>query len=158
MSYRNRYGKFRDDTAKKGSFYRKPLVTVDLNTSDTFELQQLRGIGPAFARWIVAYRQRLGGFHDPRQLLEVYGIDAEKYAMIEANLKVTRDSIHPMNLNTVTFKEMLRHPYFPFAVTKNIMIYRKKNRSFKTLDELKNVEGISDSLFRRMIIYLRVGP
>jgi DNA uptake protein ComE-like DNA-binding protein len=78
--------------------------------------------------------------------------------MIEKNLLVNRDSIHPIDLNTVTFKELLRHPYFPFPVTKNIMIYRQKNKVFRSLDELKNIQGVNDSLFRRMIVYLRLGP
>ena len=136
----------------------KPLLIVDLNTADTFELQQLRGIGPAFARRIVNYRDRLRGFSESRQLLEVFGMDTARYASIEANLKVTRDSIHPMDINTVTFKELLRHPYFPFAITKNIMVYRQKCKAFKSLDELKNIQGVNDSLLSRMIIYLRVGP
>lgn len=136
----------------------KPLVMIELNSADTFDLQQLRGIGPGYARRIVNYRERLRGFNDKRQVLEVFGMDTARYMMIEKNLTVNTDSIHPFYLNTVTFKELLRHPYFPFATTKSIMIYRQKNKNFKTLGELKNIQGINDSLFRRMIIYLRLGP
>ena len=85
-------------------------------------------------------------------------MDTGRYRLIERNLAVNRDSIRPFDVNAVTFKELLRHPYFPFPVTKNIMIYRQKNKTFRSLDELRRVDGITDSLFSRMIIYLRLGP
>jgi competence protein ComEA len=106
----------------------------------------------------VNYRERLRGFHDKQQVLEVFGMDTARYQLIEHSLKVNPDSIHPFDLNTVTFKELLHHPYFPFAITKNVMIYRQKNKVFRSLDELKHIGGINDSIFRRMIIYLRLGP
>jgi DNA uptake protein ComE-like DNA-binding protein len=143
---------------KPGSLTPRPIVIVELNSADTFDLQQLRGIGPAFARRIVNYRERLRGFNDKRQLLEVFGMDSARFNSIELNLDVNSDSVHPIDLNLVTFKELLRHPYFPFPVTKNIMIYRQKNKNFKSLDELKKIEGVNDSLFRRMVVYLRLGP
>ena len=156
--YRNRFGSWSRDSAGNKSMASKPVVMVELNSADTFDLQQLRGIGPGFARRIVNYRDRLRGYYDKKQVLEVFGMDTSRYRMIEKNLLVNRDSIHPIDLNTVTFKELLRHPYFPFPVTKNIMIYRQKNKNFKSIDELKKIEGVNDSIFRRMIIYLRIGP
>ncbi|MFZ4523022.1 MAG: ComEA family DNA-binding protein [Bacteroidales bacterium] len=136
----------------------KPIVLVELNSADTFELQQLRGIGPGFARRIVNYRERLRGYCDKRQVLEIFGMDTARYRMIEENLRVNSDSIHPYDINTATFKEMLHHPYFPFAITKNIMLYRQKNKTFKSLQELRKIEGINDSIFGRMVVYLRLGP
>lgn len=158
LHYRNRFAGSSNDSVKPGSLTPRPIVIVELNSADTFDLQQLRGIGPAFARRIVNYRERLRGFNDKRQLLEVFGMDSARFNSIEANLDVNSDSVHPIDLNLVTFKELLRHPYFPFPVTKNIMIYRQKNKNFKSLDELKKIEGVNDSLFRRMVVYLRLGP
>ncbi|MEI6683023.1 MAG: helix-hairpin-helix domain-containing protein [Bacteroidota bacterium] len=157
-NYRKSFVGFHHDSATQPAKYQKPLLLVDLNVADTFALQQLRGIGPAFARRIVAYRGRLRGFYDRRQLMEVFGMDSARYLSIEENLQVTKDSVHPIDLNAVTFKELLRHPYFPFAITKNIMIYRQKNKLFRSLEELRRVEGVNDSIFRRMVIYLRLGP
>jgi DNA uptake protein ComE-like DNA-binding protein len=136
----------------------RPLLMIDLNTADTLDLQQLRGIGPGFARRIVAYRERLRGYSDKRQVLEVFGMDSARYHAIAGYLTTTRDSVHPMNLNTVTIKELMRHPYFPFALAKNIVVYRQKIKAFQSLDELNKVPGISDSLFHRMVVYLRLGP
>ena len=45
---------------------------VEINTADTNQLIELPGIGPAFARGIVKYRDRLGGFRSLDQLNEVW--------------------------------------------------------------------------------------
>jgi DNA uptake protein ComE-like DNA-binding protein len=152
------YGTWPTDSATGRRFPAKPQVTVELNSADTLDLQQLRGIGPGFARRIVQYREKLRGYYDKTQVLEVFGMDTARYGLIAGNLTTERDSIRPFDLNTVTIKELLRHPYFPFPVTKGIMVYRQKNKTFTSLDELRKVPGVTDSLFRRMVLYLRLGP
>lgn len=147
----------RQDTFNRPSYPPKPKILVELNSADTFDLQQLRGIGPAFARRIVIYRERLRGFSHKNQLLEIFGMDSLRFKYIEENVLVNADSVKPIDLNSITFKELLRHPYFPFPITKNIMIYRQKNKTFKTLEEVRNIEGVTDSLYRRMVVYLRIG-
>jgi len=154
----NGYQKYRYSGDSAPRFTPKPVLVIDLNRADTFDLQQLRGIGPGFARRIVNYRERLGGYHEPVQVLEVFGMDTSRYAMIKNNLTVKGDSVRRMDINTVTFKELLHHPYFPFPITKTIMLYRQKNKVFRTLEELKNIQGVNDSLFRKMVVYLRIGP
>ena len=53
---------------------RKPthLAAFDLNAADTTQLMQIRGIGRGYARRVVEYRQRLGGFRQEDQLAEIY--------------------------------------------------------------------------------------
>ena len=158
LHYSSRFSVVPGDSQRSKTRLSVPPVILELNSADTLDLQQLRGIGPGFARRIVNYRERLRGFSDKQQVLEVFGMDTARYRSIAGNLKVNPDSIQPFDLNTVTFKELLRHPYFPFATTKNIMIYRQKHKVFRTLDELKSIQGVSDSVFRKMVIYLRLGP
>lgn len=158
MNSRNKYGGVKYDSFSFIKTPPKPVLMIELNSADTFDLQQLRGIGPGFAKRIVYYRERLRGFHDIQQVLEVFGMDTARFRLIEKNLHADPDSIHPFDLNSVAFKELMHHPYFPFATTKKIMIYRQKKKGFKTLEELKEIDGINDSIFRRMIVYLRIGP
>ena len=144
------------DTFSHPSFTVRETFVIDLNTADTFDIQRLRGIGSSFARRIVNYRSRLGGFIDKRQLLEVFGMDHERYEKLEANITVTTDSVRQIDINNVTFKELLKHPYFPFEITKAIMLHRQKNKKFKTLDDLHLVPGISDSVFKKIVVYLEI--
>lgn len=130
-------------------------MIIDLNTADTFDLQRLRGIGPSFACRIVKYRDRLGGYSEKSQLLEVFGMDAGRYGMVRDHVKANPGSIRKINLNSITFKELLRHPYFPFEVTKSIMLYRKEHKRFCEIEELLKVENMNDSLFRKIRPYVR---
>ena len=139
------------DTSRK---FQKETIIIELNSADTFELQRLHGIGSSFARRIVKYRERLGGFLNKSQVREVWGMDTARYNKISENLIVNPDSVHKINLNTVTFKELLFHPYFPFEITKAIMIYRKDHKKFIKLDEIKSIPGIRDSTYKKIINYL----
>jgi DNA uptake protein ComE-like DNA-binding protein len=145
------------DSIKLPKSYPKEIFTIELNSTDTFELQRLRGIGSSFARRIVKYRDRLGGFISKSQLLEVWGMDSSRYNAIAEHLYADPDSIHKIDLNTVSFKELLSHPYFPFEVTKAIMLYRKEHKKFMQPEELMNIKVIPDSAYRKMKDYIRVG-
>jgi competence ComEA-like helix-hairpin-helix protein len=144
------------DSIKQNDSPEKEIFVIELNSADTFDLQRLRGIGPSFAKRIVKYRERLGGFREKSQLLEVFGIDTQKYNEIKDHLMVNQDSIRKINLNTVTFKELLSHPYFPFEITKSIMIYKKEHKNFKNIEELLLIKNINDSIYRKIKPYLRI--
>lgn len=160
-----RAGKFRaewpsahkmNDTAKGSGYPLKPVFRVDINKADTLEFQRLKGIGPSYARRIVTYRNKLGGFINCRQLLEVWGVDSSLYNLIREQLIISLDSLHRLDINTVTFKELLKHPYFPYELTRSVILYRQKNKIFRSVDELNSVEGVNDSVFRRIRPYVRV--
>ena len=134
----------------------KDALIIELNSADTFDLQRLRGIGSSFAGRIVKYRERLGGYFEKSQLMEVFGMDAERYNLIKEHVTVNPDSVRKINLNSITFKELLKHPYFPFEVTKSIMIYRKEHKKFTVTDELLRIKSINDSLLRKIRPYVRM--
>ena len=147
-------GKFPDSGFAK--YPSKPLITVDINKADTLELQRLKGIGPSYARRIVQYRNKLGEFLDVRQVLEVWGMDSVHYNLIRQNIKITTDTVRKIDLNTVTFKELLKHPYFPYELTRSLVLYRQKNKIIRTVEELKKVEGVNDSVFGKIRPYVKI--
>jgi DNA uptake protein ComE-like DNA-binding protein len=147
---------FAGDTAHKEGKARMPSFTIELNGADTLDLQRLRGIGPGFARRIVSYRNKLGGYLEKSQLLEVYGMDAERYAMIREYVFVNSDSVRKIDLNNVPFKSLIGHPYFPYELTREIILYRKKAKRFGSAEELKNIKGVNDSVYRKISPYIVV--
>ncbi|HTX88903.1 MAG TPA: helix-hairpin-helix domain-containing protein [Bacteroidales bacterium] len=146
------------DTAHSFPGYKKEVVWIELNAADTFDLQRLHGIGPSYARRIVGYRKRLGGFTDKSQLLEIPGMDPALYRKIASCLTVNPDSVHPMDLNRATFKELMSHPYFSYGMAKAIMLYRKEHKTFREVSEILSISGINDSVYRKLLPYIRVQP
>jgi DNA uptake protein ComE-like DNA-binding protein len=84
---------------------------VDLNRCDTTLLKQVPGIGSSFAKRIVGYRDLLGGYHKVEQLMEVYGLDEDKYHSLKEWFVIGNDPIATINVNNADFKSILRHPY-----------------------------------------------
>ena len=68
----------------------KPNSThrLDINRADANALQALPGIGPALARRIVAYRAAHGPFRESGDLLRVPGIGAQRYAGLQARIRI----------------------------------------------------------------------
>lgn len=53
--------------------------TININTADSSELQRLVRCGPAMAERIIAYRQQIGRFSAPEQLMDVQGVGEKTF-------------------------------------------------------------------------------
>lgn len=62
--------------------------TINLNTADVTELQNLPGVGPKKAELIIQYRQEKGSFSKIEDLTEVQGIGEKTFAKIKSQLTV----------------------------------------------------------------------
>ena len=131
-------------------------LLVDINSADTLDLQQLKGIGPSFSRRIVKYRDLLGGYYDKKQLLEVYGMDQSRFEGIKDNIKINESLIVKININQASIKEMIKHPYIEFYIAKSIITYRKEIGSYKNLEEIKNARLIYEELYQKLVPYLTI--
>jgi competence ComEA-like helix-hairpin-helix protein len=127
---------------------------IEINTADSARLTMIRGIGPAFARRIIHYRERVGGFCSKEQLKEVYGIDEEKYNQIKQGVAVDRKHIIKVNINTATFNELRRFPYLSFKQMDAIIAYRDEHGNYNALTDLKNIAILNDGILRKIGPYL----
>lgn len=142
-------------TDTKQAIRSDPFI-LELNSADTFDLQRLRGIGPAFARRITQYRARLGGFLHKEQLLEVWGMDQSRYNGVKQYVTVDAEKITKINLNQATFKQMMAHPYMPFELAKEIAVLRTKRKGTLSLGEIMALAAM-DTLSRvRLVPYITV--
>jgi len=132
-----------------------PAAKFDLNTADTAVLNRVYGIGPALANRIVAYRDRLGGFVQPEQLFEVWGLDS---AVVERTLAISE--IAPtfvprtININTITENELANHPYMRRKSARLIVAYRFQHGNFAAIGDLEKINLIDSKTFNRIKPYL----
>ena len=61
---------------------------IDLNTAQQWQLQTLPGIGEELSERIIAYREKIGGFTEKTQIMEVEGIGEKIYLRIEQFITV----------------------------------------------------------------------
>ena len=98
---------------------------VELNSADTTRLKMLRGIGSGYAKMIVAYREKLGGFYKAEQLLEVYKFPDETYQKIKHQLSVDTTLIRKIKINQATVKQLKSHPYISYYQALSIVENRE---------------------------------
>ena len=124
---------------------------LDLNAADSAELLRVPGVGPYFARRIVRYRERLGGFVSPEQLREIPNLPDS----VQTWFRVTAEKAQsPLRLNTATFRELLRHPYLNYEQVKAIVNYRERQGALQTLQELSLSEAFTPVDLERLTPYV----
>lgn len=117
-------------------------VAIDINTADTTLLKQLPGIGGAFAKWIVDYREKLGGYCETQQLLEVYRMDSTRYEGIKDYVKIDSTfTPNKLRINSDAFKVLLKHPYLEYDDVKKIVNYREQKGMISSWEQLSKVVG-----------------
>lgn len=101
------------------------IPKLELNTADSAALVSLRGIGPYYARKILAYRQRLGGFYDKAQLLEIEGFDQERYAGLADEVTVDPARIRRLDIWHASDSLLAGHPYLGARGARSLVRYRQ---------------------------------
>jgi len=133
-------------------------VLLELNGADSVQLLAVRGIGPVFASRIIRFKNRLGGFYDKKQLLEVYGFDSLKYNQIKDLIQINNGLIRTIDLNTFTFDEVKKHPYLTYKQMNAILQYRTQHGPYKSMDELKNITILNEEIIRKIAPYFEIRP
>ncbi len=129
-------------------------IIVEINKADIESLKTISGIGDVFSTRIINYRNILGGYLNKNQLMEVYGINNEKFCQIEKHIIIDTSLVKKININTATFSELIRHPYLDKYHTQSILNYRKLMGNFDNLDLLLENNILDKELFNKMEKYL----
>lgn len=124
--------------------------SVNLNTTDTMLLRKVPGIGTAFARRIISYGQRLGGYVSTEQLREIEDFPVEAISYFTVN----RPATHRINLNQLTLNQLQRHPYINFHQAKAIIEYRRLRGPLQSLQDLRLHRDFPDDAIRRLEPYV----
>jgi competence ComEA-like helix-hairpin-helix protein len=141
--------------SEKITFDMPKITLVDINMATEEELQQVKGVGPFFAKQIVKYRDALGGFHDERQLLKVWKVDEEKFAAWKPYI-YTSGEIKKLSLNLASLEELEAHPLISWNLANSIVKLRLQNGPFKRIEDVKRSALMNEQLFEELKWYLSV--
>lgn len=151
----------RNDSSDRQYALRKEVVVVEVNTADTSLLADVKGIGPAFARGIVKYRDKLGGFVSLDQLNEVFVLKDKPDAVAKLKELLVLDTlmVRRININTCSEEELSSHPYMwkKWSIAKAIIAYRTLHGAFATVEGVKACLMVDEELYRKLAPYLTVG-
>jgi competence ComEA-like helix-hairpin-helix protein len=151
------FGGYKSGVRRKWVDYKsgdhKKIQAIDINTADSAAWVALNGIGPGFAKRIMTYREKLGGFYQVDQLKEVYGLDSLWVKENKAILKVGAGVYRFLAINQVEWKDF-KHPYLPYGQSKVVLAYRKQHGVLKDFEALEKIQLLDIVAWKRLKPYL----
>ncbi len=132
--------------------YKRPSG-LNINGMSEAEFRALPGIGDFYAKQLVAYRDKLGGYMAKEQLLEVYKMRPESAQDI-ADMFEYGLGIKKINVNNASFKQLLAHPYLGFDEVKAVVSYRDQHSGFQNLEEFKALHFFKNKDLTKLLPYL----
>ena len=132
----------------------KQITLINLNTADTTEFMKIYGVGAFYAKQIIRYREKLGGFFKKEQLFEVWKMTTEAYEKIKDHVFISEKDVKRININSVTIEELKVHPYLKWNQANSIVKMRIQRNGFKNIEELKESVLIDSETYEKLFPYL----
>ena len=127
---------------------------VELNSADSAALDALPGIGPYYARQILAYRERLGFYADISQLLDIRGMDTARLRRLADRLYIAPESLRPLDLYSMPLESLAAHPYIgPYAAKGIDRLRRTLPEAEFTFQAILDSKILPEAQARRLALY-----
>jgi DNA uptake protein ComE-like DNA-binding protein len=156
VSARNEQNKYKEDL-RRAEMHRKEITisTNDINKATKEDFKLIYGIGEKLSERIIKYRSKLQGFSFESQLYEVWGLKKEIIEQLFLVFKIKeKPVIIKNNINSLSFKELLKNPYIDYELCKKIFEYKEEIAEFQDLSELKNIKDFPLVKYDRIVLYL----
>jgi len=137
------------------SFYRKSIVMIDLNRTDSATLDKLPGLGPVLSSRIIKYRKILGGYVSAEQLKEVYGLQEATYNLLAGKVFADSSFIKRIDINRASPKELSKHPYLDRYDIQAILKYRELKGIISNPGELIDNKVLTAYKTKKISTYLK---
>ncbi|MEO7045836.1 MAG: helix-hairpin-helix domain-containing protein, partial [Ferruginibacter sp.] len=126
------------------------------NEADSTAYIDLPGIGPSFARRIINFRNRLGGFYSIDQVAETFGLPDSTFQKIKPYLQLSNEPVKKININTASMEELKAHPYIRWQLANLIIQYKTQHGPYKKIDDIKKIMVVDEDTFNKVAPYLAV--
>lgn len=164
-NYKNR-GLYTYTTTKK-TFKELPAVlfAFNPNTLDSAGFIRL-GLKPYVVRIILKYRSKGGKYRNTTAFSKTYGLSSEQFHLLEPYIKIPVDEKPPIinnkqvaitvELNAADTAQLKRLRGIGDALARRIVAYRSKLGGFSSVNQLKEVWGISPEVAQDIISHVTV--
>ncbi len=137
------------------------LFPFDPNEVSAEDLRHF-GLSSKVAGTLIRYRERGGKFYRKEDLLKIYGMDHEVYARLSPYVKIKKDTGYQarvitagpvdrdilININLADSDDFERLPGIGPVLARRITRYRSLLGGFYDIFQLREVYGLTDSVFR----------
>lgn len=127
---------------------------IELNQVDSMTLVKALKIPAYWTDRMLEYREKLGGYARKNQLLEIYHFPEGIYERIFTAIRVDSSLVKPIGINSKKLDELGLHPYLSFQEAKILVNYRAQHGPFRSVQEVRQVKGISSETVQRLLAYL----
>ena len=108
------------------------------------------GIGRWYARSIVRYGERLGGYVSVDQLMEIEDFPADALPYI----KLGKATPRKLNVNSASLAELRKHPYINYYQAKAITDYRRLYGKITDINVLATCSDFTERDLKRIAPYI----
>jgi competence protein ComEA len=127
---------------------------VDINAASVEDWQQIRGIGPGWAKRIANYREKLGGFASANQVAETFGLPDSVFQIALPQMQLGTNIFRKVKLNAATLDELKAHPYLSSFQATILFNYRQQHGNYTDLASVKKVKaGFKEEDWKRLEPY-----
>ena len=126
---------------------------IDINQSDAEDWQKIKGIGPAYAKRIIRFREALGGFTSTDQVAQTYKLPDSTFQQIQPFLKAS-PIYRKLEINKADAEVLKSHPYINWKQARAVVNYRLQHGNFEQIEDLKKVKILSSELVEKLEPYL----
>ncbi len=138
---------------------------ININEADIETLGELPGIGQKKAKTILDFREENGKFKSLIELINIKGIGKKTLAKLLPYLEMIGDStevkafltveeskeiLGKININSASKSHLISLNGIGEGKANAIIEYRKTNGPFKSIEEIKNVKGIGESIYQKI--------
>lgn len=133
--------------------YEETPVVIDINLATVDDWQQLKGIGPGYAKRIFDFREKLGGFASIEQVGETYHFPDSTFLAIKPFLRLSPIP-RLIAINKVSEEQLQTHPYLNWKQAKAIISYRAQHGPFRNIEALYQLHALPKAVVDKIAVYL----
>lgn len=131
------------------------IITKDINLATQEDLMKIYGIGEAISVRILKQKELLGAFVSMEQMQDIWGLSPEVIAQLSSHfIASTSTLVKKIDINNLPTRELIKFPYFKYAIAKEIVTYRSMNGGIKNIDDLTKIKDFPVDKIKIIALYL----